>query len=74
MEKAEIEPKGRKLVAHSFRYTYVTRMRRELSADLVMKLAGRVTEEQTDYYNKRVIDTSLKQLVGADAAAASLFN
>jgi integrase len=73
MGKAEIEPKGRKLVAHSFRYTYVTRMRRELSADLVMKLAGHVSEEQTDYYNKRVIDTSLKQLIGADAAAANLF-
>jgi integrase len=71
--KAGIEANGRKLVVHSFRYTYVTRMRRELPADLVMKLVGHVSEEQTDYYNKRVVDTSLKQLIGADAAVANLF-
>jgi integrase len=74
MAKAGIEANGRKLVVHSFRYTYVTRMRRELPADLVMKLVGHVSEEQTDYYNKRVVDTSLKQLIGADAAVANLFS
>jgi integrase len=74
MAKVGINPDGRKLVVHSFRYTYVTRMRRELPADLVMKLVGHVSEEQTDYYNKRVVDTSLKQLIGADAAVANLFS
>jgi integrase len=74
MAKAEIEPGNRKLVVHSFRYTYVTRMRRELSADMVMKLAGHTTVGMTEYYNKKVIDTSLKQLIGADAAAANLFS
>jgi integrase len=73
MEKAKINPNGRKLVVHSFRYTYVTRMRRELSADMVMKLAGHTTVGMTEYYNKKVIDTSLKQLIGADTAAANLF-
>jgi hypothetical protein len=28
----------------------------------------------TEYYNKKVIDTSLKQLIGAEAAAANLFS
>jgi integrase len=74
MKKAGIETNGRKLVVHSFRYTYVTRMRRELSADTVMKLAGHTTVGMTEYYNKKVIDTSLKQLIGADAAAANLFS
>jgi integrase len=74
MAKAGIEANGRKLVVHSFRYTYVTRMRRELPADTVMKLAGHTTVGMTEYYNKKVIDTSLKQLIGADAAAANLFS
>jgi integrase len=74
MEKAGIEANGRKLVVHSFRYTYVTRMRRELPADTVMKLAGHTTVGMTEYYNKKVIDTSLKQLIGADTAAANLFS
>jgi integrase len=73
MAKAGINPDGRKLVVHSFRYTYVTRMRRELPADTVMKLAGHTTVGMTEYYNKKVIDASLKQLIGADAAAANLF-
>jgi integrase len=73
MEKAKIKPGDRKLVVHSFRYTYVTRMRRELPADMVMKLAGHTTVGMTEYYNKKVIDASLKQLIGADAAAANLF-
>jgi integrase len=74
MAKAGINPDGRKLVVHSFRYTYVTRMRRELPADVVMKLAGHTTVGMTEYYNKKVIDTSLKQLIGADAATANLFS
>jgi integrase len=73
MAKAGINPGGRKLVVHSFRYNYVTRMRKELPAAVVMKLAGHVSEEQTDYYNKRELDYTLKQLIGADAAAANLF-
>jgi integrase len=71
--KAGINANGRKLAVHSFRYTYVTRIRRELSADIVMKLAGHTTVGMTEYYNKKVIGTSLKQLIGVDAATANLF-
>jgi integrase len=49
-------------------------MRRELSADTVMKLAGHTSVGMTEYYNKKVIDISLKQLIGADTAAANLFS
>jgi integrase len=72
--KAKIEGGGRKLVPHSLRYTYVTRVRRELPPEIVMKLVGHVSEGQTEYYNKKVLDMTLKRLTGADQAVANLFS
>jgi integrase len=72
MEKAGIDRKGRRLIVHSFRFTYVTYMRRELPAGTVMKLAGHTTIGMTGYYNKRLIDESLAGLDGADAAVQKL--
>jgi integrase len=74
VKKAKIEIAGRKLVPHSLRYTYVTQVRRELPAEIVMKLAGHTSENQTDYYNKKVLDATLKRLTGADQAVANLFS
>jgi integrase len=73
MAKARIIAGERKLIVHSFRFTYVTHMRRELPAEIVMKLVGHTTVGQTEYYNKRVIDESLAGLIGADTAIAKLF-
>jgi integrase len=73
IKKAEINTDGRKLGVHSFRYTYVTRMRRELPADIVMKLAGHTTVGMTELYNQKVLDATLKTLIGADTAVANLF-
>jgi len=65
---------ARKLCIHSLRYTYVTRMRRELPAETVMKAVGHMNVEMTDYYtNKRAVDESLAGLTGLDAAADKLF-
>jgi integrase len=72
IEKAEIEKNGRKLIVHSFRFTYVTFMRRELPAETVMKLVGHTTVGMTEYYNKRIIDESLSGLTGADTAVQKL--
>jgi integrase len=72
MEKAGIEIDGRRLIVHSFRFTYVTFMRRELPAETVMKLVGHTTVGMTEYYNKRVIDETLSGLAGADTAVAKL--
>jgi integrase len=72
MEKAKIEINGRRLIVHSFRFTYVTFMRRELPAETVMKLVGHTTIGMTEYYNKRVIDESLAGLAGADMAVQQL--
>jgi integrase len=73
MAKAGITVNGRRLIVHSFRFTYVTFMRRELPAETVMKLVGHTTIGMTEYYNKRVIDESLSGLAGADTAVAKLF-
>jgi integrase len=71
---AKIETENRKLVCHSLRYTYVTRMRRELPAETVMKMVGHVSVEQTDYYtNRRALDESIAGLIGANTAADNLF-
>jgi integrase len=72
MEKAGIEINGRRLIVHSFRFTYVTFMRRELPAETVMKLVGHTTIGMTEYYNKRLIDETLSGLAGADTAIAKL--
>jgi integrase len=72
MEKAEIKVNKRRLIVHSFRFTYVTFMRRELPAETVMKLVGHTTIGMTEYYNKRIIDESLAGLTGADTAVQQL--
>ncbi|MDR0785583.1 MAG: site-specific integrase [Treponema sp.] len=71
---AGIDAAGRKIVCHSLRYTYVTRMRRELPAEIVRKMAGHTSLEMTDYYTNRLaLDESIAGLIGADAAADNLF-
>jgi integrase len=73
--KSNIIPDGRRIVVHSLRFTYVTRMRRELPGETVMKMAGHTKIEQTDYYtDRRALDEALAGLIGADSAAANLFN
>jgi integrase len=72
MEKAGIKINGRRLIVHSFRFTYVTFMRRELPAETVMKLVGHTTVGMTEYYNKRLIDESLSGLAGADTAVQKI--
>jgi integrase len=71
---AKINTENRKIVCHSLRYTYVTRMRRELPAETVMKMVGHTSVEMTDYYtNRRALDESIAGLIGANNAAEKLF-
>ena len=73
-ENQKPKDERRKLVCHSLRYTYVTRMRRELPAETVMKMVGHLSVEQTDYYtNRRAIAESIAGLIGANTAANNLF-
>jgi integrase len=73
IEKAKIEVGEKRIIPHSLRYTYVTQMRRELPAEIVSRLVGHINEETTEYYNKKVLDMTLKRLVGADTAVNNIF-
>ena len=65
---------GRKLVPHSLRYTYISRMRRELTADELKPMTGHVDGEQVDYYNRKVLELALAALPAKGKAATdSLF-
>jgi integrase len=72
---ANINTENRRIVCHSLRHTYVTRMRRELPVETVMKMVGHISPEQTDYYtNRRALDESIAGLIGANTAADNLFS
>ena len=74
INRAALIPGGRKLVPHSLRYTYVARMRRELSASDMMPMTGHVSEAQVDYYNRQGIDEVISSLPEADTALAGLLD
>jgi len=62
---------GRKLVPHSLRYTFVSRMRQELSPAELLPLTGHASVEMVDYYNRKVLDMMLAGLPKAGAAAVN---
>lgn len=73
LKKAGIEKNGRKIIPHSLRFTYVTRMRRELPAELVQKLVGHASIEMTEYYTRAAIPEMVASLQSAIPAANGLF-
>jgi integrase len=64
---------GRKLVPHSLRYTYISRMRREVSAETLLKMTGHNSVEMVDYYTRPVLDNFLLSLPGVEQATENLF-
>jgi len=74
IKKTAIIPGGRKLVPHSLRYTYISRMRLNLSARELQPLTGHSTEAMVDYYNRKNLDDIIKALPPADTALEGLFN
>jgi integrase len=68
--KVKLKPSdGRKLVPHSLRYTYVSRMRRELTAAELQPMTGHASIEMVDYYNRKVLDSALAALPDSALAA-----
>ena len=55
LEISGIEVGTRKLTPHSLRYTYITRMRREVAGETVQKMAGHTSLAMTDYYTRAAI-------------------
>lgn len=73
IQEAGINTEGRKLTPHSLRFTYITRMRREVAGETVQKMAGHNSMEMTDYYTRAAIPEMVEAVRPAAAAANRLF-
>lgn len=71
--KSGIDKAGRKICPHSLRYTFVTRMRREINAETVQKLAGHSSVEMTEYYTRASIPDMVDSVKEALPAVNRLF-
>lgn len=70
---SDIQVGSRKLTPHSLRYTYVTRMRRNLTGETVQKLVGHTSIAMTDYYTHSALPELCEAIEPARKAANSLF-
>ena len=73
LEESGIETEGRKLTPHSLRFTYITRMRREVPGETVRKIAGHNSMAMTDYYDRGAIPELMEAVKPAARAANRLF-
>ena len=71
--KSGINIKNRILTPHSLRYTYITRMRRDVAGETVQKIAGHTSMEMTDYYTRAEIPELVAAIKPAAEAANKLF-
>jgi integrase len=70
--KSDLIPDGRRLIPHSLRYTYITRMSLDMDAHNLKKVTGHNSTSMIDYYNRKNLEMALKAIPGADVATASL--
>lgn len=68
-----IKTKNRVLTPHSLRYTYITRMRRDVAGETVQKIAGHTSLAMTDHYTRAAIPEMVEAVKPAVAAANKLF-
>lgn len=68
-----IKTKNRVLTPHSLRYTYITRMRRDVAGETVQKIAGHTSLAMTDHYTRAAIPEMVEAVKPAAAAANKLF-
>ena len=64
LKRAEVDTEGRNLVAHSFRHTWNTYMRRILPEDILRAYMGHKTERMTFNYDHPTVEDSIKKLNG----------
>ncbi len=62
IERANIEADGKNLVAHSFRHTFNTMMRKEVPEDLLRQLTGHKSESMTDLYDQPTLEDKIEVL------------
>jgi len=70
--KRDLIPDGRKLIPHSLRYTYITRMSRGIDAHNLLKLTGHDSTAMVDYYNRRNLEMALAEIPDAGVAISTL--
>ena len=70
--KRDLIPDGRRLIPHSLRYTYITRMSREMDAHNLLKLTGHNSTAMIDYYNRKNLEMALAGIPSAGLAISSL--
>lgn len=68
-----IKTKNRVLTPHSLRYTYITRMRRDVAGETVQKIAGHTSLTMTDHYTRAAIPEMVEAVKPAVEAANKLF-
>ncbi|MCR4742890.1 MAG: site-specific integrase [Treponema sp.] len=73
LETSGIETGNRILTPHSLRFTYITRMRREVAGETVQKIAGHTSIAMTDYYTRAAIPEMVEAVKSANGAANRLF-
>lgn len=73
LERSRIFVGGRKIVPHSLRFTYVTRMRRNLTAEEVRKLVGHNSIVMTEYYTRQSLPELKNTIENALPVANYLF-
>ncbi|MFZ7131968.1 MAG: tyrosine-type recombinase/integrase [Eubacteriales bacterium] len=59
LQRAEIKTDGKNLVAHSFRHTFNTMMRKEIPEDLLRQLTGHKSESMTDLYDHPTLEDKI---------------
>lgn len=73
IELSGINVGNRILTPHSLRYTYITRMRRDVAGETVQKIAGHTSLAMTDYYTRAAIPEMVEAVKPAMEAANKLF-
>ena len=68
-----INTSGRKLIPHSLRFTYITRMRRNLSVEQVQKIAGHSSVEMTEYYTRSSLNDMIEGLKAISPVVNTMF-
>ena len=73
IKRCGIKTGDRKIVPHSLRYTFVTRMRRELDVETVKKIAGHSSVKMTEYYTRFTIPEAFESIKESIPVANALF-
>jgi len=70
--RRDLTPNGRRLIPHSLRYTYITRMSQYLDKLDLLKLTGHDSAAMVDYYNRTNLEMALASIPKAGAATSAL--